>query len=222
MTTSQASVPHHTIAIEPLFTPLPAGPFSTVVADPPWDYSGKLSAGGTSGYSPVHHSRGGTRGARNHYATLELNQLKHLPVSSVVAEAAHLYLWTTGTFMAEAHELAEHWGFQPKGIIPWVKTKRDPVSAVARTGNLQGAVRMGMGLYVRWCAEFVVFGVRGKLPTLRNNALGIVFAERGRHSQKPEELYDLVRSLSPGPRIDLFARRERSGFVAWGDEVAAE
>jgi len=203
-----------------LFAPLPPGPFTAVVADPPWDYSGKLSGGGTSGYSPVHHSRGGSRGARNHYTTLEVAELKRLPVRDIVADAAHLYLWTTGAFIAEAHELAVYWGFQPKGVIPWVKTRRDPVAAVARTGNLQDAVRMGMGVYVRWCAEFVVFGVRGKLPTLRNNALGIVFAERRQHSEKPEELYELVRSLSPGPRIDIFARRERPGFVAWGDEVA--
>jgi N6-adenosine-specific RNA methylase IME4 len=80
---------------------------------------------------------------------------------------------------------------------------------------------MGMGVYVRWYTEFVVFGVRGKLPTLRNNALGIVFAERRQHSEKPEEMYELVRSLSPGPRIDIFARRERPGFIAWGDEVTS-
>lgn len=206
---------------KPLFAPLPPGPFTTVVADPPWDYSRKLSGGGTSGYSPVHHSRGGSRGARNHYTTLELSELKTLAVREIVADGAHLYLWTTGAFMAEAHELAEHWGFQPKGVIPWVKTRRDPVAAVARTGEMQAAVRMGMGVYVRWCTEFVVFGVRGKLPTLRNNALGIVFAERRQHSEKPEEMYEFVRSLSPGPRIDIFARRERPGFVAWGDEVAS-
>jgi N6-adenosine-specific RNA methylase IME4 len=202
------------------FAPLPKGPFSTVVADPPWDYSGKLSGGGTSGYSPVHHSRGGNRGARNHYVTLTLAQLKELPVDKIVADSAHLYLWTTGAFVAEAHDLAQHWGFSPKGLIPWVKIKRNAVDEILRTKKMEGAVRMGMGVYLRWCAEFVLFGVKGKLPTRRNDALGVVFAERSRHSEKPEKLYDLIRSLSPGPRIDLFARQTRPGFVPWGDEVS--
>jgi N6-adenosine-specific RNA methylase IME4 len=211
----------HVLQSEPLYAPLPDGRFATIVADPPWDYSGKLSGGGTSGYSPVHPSRGGSRGAANHYRTLDIWQLKMLPVPSITAEQSHLYLWTTGAFMAEAFELAGEWGFRPKGVIPWVKTKRGAAEAVAASGDLAAGVRMGMGLYIRWCTEFVVFAVRGKLPTARNDALGIVFAERGRHSEKPEALYDLVRALSPGPRIDLFARREREGFVAWGDELAA-
>jgi N6-adenosine-specific RNA methylase IME4 len=202
-----------------IYSPLPRGPFTTVVADPPWDYSHKMSAGGTSGYSPVHHSRGGNRGARNHYSTLRLEQLKLLPVGDLAGDLAHLYLWTTGAFMAEAYELALHWGFEPKGVIPWVKTKRDAADAVAKAGEMRAGVRMGMGVYIRWCSEFVVFAVRGKLPTLRNDALGITFGTRSRHSEKPDEMYDLIRSLSPEPRIDLFARGNRPGFEAWGDEV---
>jgi N6-adenosine-specific RNA methylase IME4 len=203
----------------PLFAPFPPGRFKAVVVDPPWDYSRKLSGGGTSGYSPVHHSRGGSRGAANHYKTLRLSDLKALPIQAAAAEQSHLYVWTTGTFLAEAFELAEHWGFAPKGVIPWIKTKRNAVAEVEASGHLLAGVRMGMGLYVRWCSEFVVFGVRGKLPSKRNDVLGVVLAERGRHSEKPEEFYELVRSISPGPRLDVFARQSRKGFTAWGDEA---
>lgn len=203
----------------PLFAPLPEGPFRTIVADPPWDYSRKLSGGGTSGYSPVHHSRGGSRGAANHYKTLGLNDLMQLPVGDIAADESHLYLWTTGTFLVEAHELAAAWGFSPKGVIPWVKTTSAPLDAIAKTGQMGSAVRMGMGRYIRWTSEFVLFAVRGKLPTLRNDARGIVFAPVRRHSEKPEEMYDLIRSLSPEPRLDIFARSVRSGFSTWGDEA---
>ena len=166
------------------FAPLPSGPFSTVVADPPWDYSRKLSGGGTSGFSPVHHSRGGNRGAANHYRTLALEQLQLLPVLDVVAEQAHLYLWTTSSFVVEAHVLAETWGFSPKVLIPWIKTKRDGRSQILRAGgDYYAGVRMGMGLYIRHCAEFILFAVRGKAPTERNDALGILFAPRGKHSE---------------------------------------
>lgn len=203
-----------------MYGALPSGPFATIVADPPWDYSRKLSAGGTSGYSPVHPSRGGNRGAANHYSTLSLNNLAELPVEQVAADQAHLYLWTTGAFMVEAHTLAQVWGFQPKGVIPWIKVKKDAARHVAEAdGDLHAALRMGMGLYVRWASEFVVFAVRGKLPALRHDVTGVVFAERGRHSQKPEELYRLVEAVSPGPRLELFARSKRPGYEVWGNEV---
>ena len=202
------------------YDPLPPGPFTTVVADPPWDYSRKLSGGGTSGYSPVHPSRGGNRGAANHYATLSIDELCQLPVSEVVAAKAHLYVWTTGAFIVEAHQLAEAWGFSPKGVIPWIKVKKDADRHVQQAqGDLHAAVRMGMGLYLRWASEFVVFAVKGKLPTLRHDVTGVVFAERQAHSEKPDELYQLIEAVSPGPRLELFARTHRPGYEAWGNEV---
>ena len=205
--------------LTPGFAPLPHGPFITVVADPPWDYSRKLSGGGTSGYSPVHHSRGGNRGAANHYPTLTMDQLKSLPVESVVADQAHLYLWTTSSFVVEAHDLADAWGFSPKVLIPWIKMKRSSESEItAAGGSPYAGVRMGMGLYIRHCAEFLLFAVRGKAPTARNNALGVIFAAQGRHSEKPEEAYDLIDSLSSSPKLELFARSPRTGYEVWGDE----
>ena len=203
-----------------LYAPLPCGPFSTIIADPPWDYSRKLSGGGTSGFSPVHHSRGGNRGAANHYRTLTLEQMGYLPVSSVAAEESHLYLWTTSAFIVEAHCLAEEWGFSPKVLVPWIKTKRDSETALVQSGgNPYAAVRMGMGVYIRHCAEFILFSVRGKAPTLRNDVLGVLFAPRGRHSEKPREFYSFVERLSKPPRLELFARFRHHGYEAWGDQI---
>ena len=201
------------------FEDLPTGSFATVIADPPWDYSTKLSGGGTTGYSPVHHSRGGTRGAPNHYNTLSLDDLRELPVCDIVAEQAHLYLWTTGAFMVEAHEVAEAWGFSPKGVIPWIKLSREWLARVTTEARISAGVRMGMGRYVRWCSEFVLFGVRGKLPAMRNDVLGVIHAVQRGHSEKPAELYELVERVSPPPRIELFARSCRPGYIAWGDQV---
>ena len=203
-----------------IFDELPPGPFSTIVADPPWDYSRKLSAGGTTGFSPVHSSRGGSRGAPNHYPTLTLQQLKSLPVEGVADDQAHLYLWTTSAFVVEAHELAESWGFIPRALVPWIKTKRDSAARILDDGgNMYAGVRMGMGLYIRHCSEFILFAVRGKAPTLRNDALGVLFAPQGKHSEKPMQAYELIDSLSPSPRLELFARSPRDGYVVWGDQA---
>lgn len=209
--------------ISSLFTALPAGPFSTIVADPPWNYSRKLSHGGTSGFSPVHPSRGGSRGASNHYPTLTLEQLKALPVQSVAADQSHLYLWTTSAFVVEAHSLAETWGFSPRVLIPWIKTKRQGQSAVLDAGgDLYAAVRMGMGLYIRHCAEFLLFCVRGKAPTARNDVLGVIFAPQGRHSEKPHQAYRMIERLSASPRLELFARGPRQGYEVWGNQANGE
>ena len=202
------------------YAPLPKGNFKTIVADPPWDYSHKLSGGGTSGYSPVHHSKGGNRGAANHYPTLRHSELLHLPVQDIVAPEAHLYLWTTGAFLVEAHQLAEAWGFSPKGVIPWIKVKKNAARHIESSGgDLHAALRMGMGRYLRWCSEYVIFAVRGKLPTLRNDILGAIFAETRTHSEKPDRFFELVEMASPAPRVELFARQNRPGFKAWGNEV---
>ncbi len=204
----------------PNFAPLPPGQFSTIVADPPWDYSRKLSGGGTSGYSPVHQSRGGSRGAANHYPTLTLEELQTLPVQSVAADRAHLYLWTTSSFVVEAHVLAESWGFSPKVLVPWIKTKKNSHSHVLQSGgDLYAGVRMGMGLYIRHCAEFILFCVRGKSPTARNDVLGVLFAPQGKHSEKPSEAYNFIDRLSPPPRLELFAREPREGYQVWGNQV---
>jgi N6-adenosine-specific RNA methylase IME4 len=39
------------------------------------------------------------------------------------------------------------------------------------------------------------------------------------HSRKPDEAAERIMRLVPGPYIELFARRCRSGWDAWGNEV---
>lgn len=41
---------------------------------------------------------------------------------------------------------------------------------------------------------------------------------RSAHSQKPEAFLDMVESISPGPYLELFARRNRLGWDTWGNE----
>ena len=42
---------------------------------------------------------------------------------------------------------------------------------------------------------------------------------RGRHSAKPDAFLDLVEQVSPGPYLELFARRNRLGWDTWGNEA---
>jgi len=50
----------------------------------------------------------------------------------------------------------------------------------------------------------------------------VVDARRGRHSEKPEVFYELIERMYPErSKLELFARRRRPGWSAWGNEVDA-
>jgi N6-adenosine-specific RNA methylase IME4 len=47
----------------------------------------------------------------------------------------------------------------------------------------------------------------------------IVLSQKTIHSRKPTEMYEIIEQCSPGPYIELFARRSRAGWTSWGNEV---
>ena len=175
--------------------------YRTLVVDPPWNYTDKKP----SGY-------GG--GAAAHYDLLSTEDVAVLPVGDLAAPDAHLYVWVTNSFLLEAHHLARWWGFEPKTLVTWVKTRK----GVAEPEG-PGDCAFGMGHYFRGATEHALFAVRGKAPPLNRSTRNVVFAPLRGHSVKPEEFYQMVREVSPGPRIDLFARRPIEGFDHWGNEL---
>jgi N6-adenosine-specific RNA methylase IME4 len=46
----------------------------------------------------------------------------------------------------------------------------------------------------------------------------IIVTRKREHSRKPDELYPIIESCSPGPRLELFARFKREGWRQWGNE----
>jgi len=80
---------------------------------------------------------------------------------------------------------------------------------------------IGLGSYFRGSTEHFLFGVRGTLPLLRRDVGTWFDADRGENSEKPEKFYQLVESCSPGPWLEMFARRERPGWKYWGAEVTS-
>lgn len=172
------------------------GKYRTIVADPPWPFADSLKH-----YLYRADREGRNRGAVANYKLMSIEDITALPVASWGENDAHLYLWTTNGFMVEAHDLAAAWGFKVKTILTWVKS------------------RLGMGHYFRNNTEHVLFAVRGSLPVLRNDVRTAFTAEQGHHSEKPAAFYDMVESMSPGPYLDVFARKQRFGWDAWGAEV---
>lgn len=149
---------------------------------------------------PWRYDNVATRGAaEDHYPTMSLDELAALELPA--ADDAHLYLWVTNGFIREGFDLMGTWGFTYKSILTWCKPQ------------------IGMGNWFRNTTEHVLFGVQGKCPTLRNDCPTHFVADRTRHSAKPESFYDLVESCSPGPFLEMFARRRRFGWHVWGNEA---
>lgn len=141
-----------------------------------------------------------TRGAaEDHYPTMSLDELAELELPAT--DNAHLYLWVTNGFLREGFDLLDAWGFTYKACLTWCKPQ------------------IGMGNYFRNSTEHVYFALRGSLPTEANNIPTWFQADRTRHSAKPESFYDIVEKSSPGPWLEMFARRRRLGWHTWGNEA---
>jgi N6-adenosine-specific RNA methylase IME4 len=180
----------------------PAARYHTIVADPPWPCDSPLRFAG--GNTPLYGSAGGPE----RYGSMTFGELCELQPPA--ADNAHLYLWTINTWIVQAHEIALMWGFKPKTVLTWTKTKHDDPSAVS----------MKTGYYFRGATEHVVFAVRGSLPLQTPIALPTGYLwPRLPHSVKPDAFYDLVEQASPGPYLELFARRQRLGWDTWGNQA---
>lgn len=185
--------------------------FGTILADPPWPYHSPKALVGNAG-------RGSQDGkaaeiiqvnVKQHYNTMSISDLCDLDVESLCENNAHLYLWTTNSFMVEAHEIAEAWGFKPKTILTWVKVQKEHPEKPS----------MKTGYWYRSATEHVVFAVRGKLRLSGETMPTAFMLPRLPHSVKPDFFYELIESQSPGPFLELFARRERVGWSSWGNEI---
>lgn len=173
--------------------------FSTILADPPWRFQNK-----TGKIAPEHRRL-------NRYDTLDLKQIKALPVGDIAKEPSHLYLWVPNALLAEGLEVMKAWGFTYKSNLVWHKIRKD--------GGSDGR---GVGFYFRNVTELVLFGTKGQnARTLApgRRQVNFIASQKREHSRKPDELYPIIEACSSGPYLELFARGVRKGWVSWGDQA---
>lgn len=174
-----------------------AGTYATVLADPPWRFQNR-----TGKMAPEHQ-----RLLR--YPTMTLEDVCALPVKPLLAPNAHLYLWVPNALLAEGLEVMRCWGFTYKSNLVWYKVRKD--------GGPDGR---GVGFYFRNVTELILFGVRGHLRTLQpgRTQTNVLISQKREHSRKPDQIYPIIESCSPGPYLELFARFRRPGWDQWGNE----
>ena len=149
----------------------------------------------------AYFNTGSNGAAANHYPTLTVEELAALPVRELAAPDSHCHLWTTTVHLSAALQLLPAWGFQYKSVFVWLKDG------------------FGLGNYWRVATEFLLLGVRGQAPFADHGQPNWLAASRASHSEKPEAIRGLLEMVSPGPYLELFARREAPGWVTWGNEV---
>lgn len=172
--------------------------FSTILADPPWQFTNK-----TGKVAPGHRRL-------SRYSTMTMDGICALPVADLAADPAHLYLWVPNALLPDGLRVMAAWGFEYKSNIVWHKVRKD--------GGSDGR---GVGFYFRNVTELLLFGVRGKKArTLApgRRQVNLVATRKREHSRKPDEVYDVIESCSPGPYLELFARGARKGWSVWGDQ----
>jgi N6-adenosine-specific RNA methylase IME4 len=86
------------------------------------------------------------------------------------------------------------------------------------TAVVGGRLQLGLGHYYRHAHELVILAVRGRAPALRHDLATVFLAPRGEHSAKPSRLHELAELMSPGPRLELFARQNHPGWTCWGEQ----
>lgn len=167
--------------------------FDVIVVDPPWQIE-KLARS----VRP--------KQVAMDYSLMSIAEISKLPIGEIASPNAWCFLWIIQKYLFEGRAILEDWGFHHLLTMVWKKT-------YGRSA--------GMPLYgFMWNGEFILAGYKGR-PELwpKRPLIPVVFdAENKGHSVKPESFYDMVEVLGP-KRIDIFARRQRFGWVCVGKGV---
>ena len=173
--------------------------FHTLLADPPWRFVNR-----TGKMAPEHRRL-------SRYRTMTTEDICALPVSDLMTEPGHLYLWVPNALLPEGLRVMAAWGFDYKSNIVWHKIRKD--------GGSDGR---GVGFYFRNVTELLLFGVRGKSArTLApgRRQVNMIETRKREHSRKPDEQYAIIEACSKAPYLELFARGTRKNWTYWGNQA---
>jgi N6-adenosine-specific RNA methylase IME4 len=176
-------------------TELCAGTFDVIYADPPWQFDGDEISDRVTGK----------------YPKMSTEDICRLPVATIAANDGYLFLWTTKHHFlhGDAMKVANAWGSK---IVDWITLAKD---------------ESGVGRHTRHATEYLCICKRGNnLPAPPTDAVPRDwqnFPVR-RQGEKPVEFYGIIERMTVGlnRRVELFARRRRNGWIAWGNQVPTE
>lgn len=167
--------------------------YGVIYADPPWQFE------------PYSRETGMDRSAENHYGCLETDAICAMEIPA--AEDCVLFLWRTAAMNEDALKVMRSWGFKYKSEWIWGKPKK------------------GTGYWSFNQHEVLMIGTRGRpvAPAPGQQPASLQILPVGRHSEKPLVFHRIIEKMFPHtPKIDMFARKFRRGWDAFGNELPAE
>lgn len=187
------------------FAPLTPLKYGAILADPPWRYA-------------MRSEKGYAKSPEAHYATMDIEAIKALPVSHLAARDCMLFLWSTWPHLPQALGVMSAWGFRYVTGGSW--TKRTPMARAA----------FGGGYVLRSSTEPFLLGAMGQPKTRSKSVRNLIETPelvpdgieslRREHSRKPAEMRDMIESLFPDVfACELFARAPWPGHDVWGNEA---
>ena len=180
----------------------PSGKYGAILADPPW----RFETWGTQ--------ENAARSIGRHYSTMAMDEIEALPVSDCAADACVLFIWVTWPTLESAFKVIHAWGFTYKTLgFCWVKGDALPMFPDDARDQI------GTGYWTRSNTEVCLFASKGHPKRVNADVRQVILEKRREHSRKPDCVHDRIERLVAGPYLELFARAERPGWTAWGNEV---
>ena len=145
---------------------------------------------------------------------MSIDDICNLPVANLVSENCALFLWCVWPSLLDyPAQVISAWGFEYKTIAwVWVKAKKSGLGFFT-----------GMGYYARANTEPCLLATKGHMPVSAHNVLALIYSPVREHSRKPDEQYNKIERLYPDVRyLELFARKKREKWDAWGNEVESD
>jgi len=170
--------------------------YQVIYADPPWKQPAEPQN--------LHIKQSPKRDLP--YKMMSAKEIASIPVHSISATDSVLFLWTTNRHIEDAYLVARSWGFLPSTLLVWCKKPKG----------------RGLGGTFGLSTEYLLFARRGNLRHKGRWHTTWFEAARHSHSEKPQVGADIIEQVFDGERIELFARRKRMGWDAWGNEVGSD
>jgi N6-adenosine-specific RNA methylase IME4 len=147
----------------------------------------------------------GDRSIENHYPTMTIEELCALPVGDLAMASAVLFVWTTVPQERNTHRMIEAWGFEYVSQWCWDK-------------QIQGTGHWAFNEH-----ELLLIATRGDFPAPvpGTQPRSVHHEAKTDHSVKPAWFAEQIERIWPRlPKIELFARSPRPGWVAWGNQAS--
>lgn len=149
-----------------------------------------------------YENSGFTNSAESQYPTMKTSDICNLPIQGLCDTTTVLFMWATNPLLLDALRVMKAWGFEYKTNMVWIKD-----------------MGRGYSWFLKSKHELLLIGTKSETPHPAIKPDSCFEADRGAiHSRKPEITYDLIESMYPGNKIELFARAARDGWDAWGNE----